>query len=1279
MGDQEHRERLLPYVPRMAIEWLAQDPTRTHAIVPGSMVFVDISGFTKMSERLARRGKIGAEEVTDVMNTTFGRLLEIAYAAGGGLLKFGGDALLLFFQGDRHPARAAGAAFRMRQALREGGRIATSAGAVTLRMSVGVHSGDFHFFLVGRSHRELIVTGPAASRTVEMEQTAGAGEILLSPECAALLPSACVGKPKGVGRLLRSEPPAPADPTFGGPPEVDLIELVPVAMRDHLLSAASEPEHRQATLAFIHFDGIDELILRAGPEAVARSLSELVEITQGAADEHGVGFLYADIDRDGGKIILVAGAPVATGEDEERMLRAVRAVADRGIGLPLRIGVNRGPVFAADVGAPYRRTYTVMGDAVNLAARLMARAEPGRIVVTPAVLDRSQTVFHAQPLEPFTVKGKTAPVHAVDLGQIAGVRVPSARALPFVGRKRELALLSQALGRVREGHGTIVELIGEAGIGKSRLVERLRDMGADLAFAQTSSEAYAVSTPYFTFRSLLRQFLDVDVSADAAEMTDRLTQRILPVAPQLIPWLPLIAVPLDVTVRATSEADAIDPKFRKARIHDVVSDLMGALLPSPTLIVFEDAYWMDDASRDLLLDIAARHHASPWLLCLTRRPHTAGFEAERGMPTTTIKLEPLAQDEAALLAASAAGEASLPPQRLTALTERAGGNPLFLQELVAAAATDPTMEALPESIEAVVTARIDTLAPQDRALLRYASVVGSTFSHGLVAEVLAGESVDVNADAWHRLRDFVDPVDPGPVDPGPGGRYRFMHAMFRDVAYEGLPFRRRRLLHQRTGETLERRHGDEAAQYAELLSLHFHRAQIFDKAWRYSCLAGDSARTKYANIEAAGFYRRALESARRLGMIEPVELAPVAEALGDVCELAGLYSDAEPAYEQARKLTRVEGRDRPELLMKEGLLRERAGRYTDALRWYTRGIRALRHSTGTDGTAARLTLAAAGVKLRQGRFAECIRLCGEVVRHSDRQGAVEPAQMAHAYYLLHLAHTSTGSPERAGYRGLALPIYERLGDLLGQANVLNNLGIDAYYEGRWAEALALYRRSREARERIGDAIGAIQMTNNIGEILSDQGRLGEAEALFKEVLAVCRASGYRLGVVLGSSNLARVAARAGRTDQAAPALLQALDEFRAMTAESFLLETEARIAEVAVLAGRSGEALTAADATLGRARAAGSLAVLEAMLHRLLGYAHLQQGHLVLAQDALDESLRIARGAGAAYEEALTHQAWASLAERTGHADGELHAVEAGELFENLGVVATPAIPLPGV
>ncbi len=383
-----------------------------------------------------------------MMNATFAALLGVAYAQGGGLLKFGGDALLLLYDGDDHAARAARATFEMRRTLRAVGRPRTSAGAIQLRMHAGLHSGLFQFFLVGESHRELLVTGPSATRTVEMEAASEAGEILVSTETAAHLDDDAVGEEKGTGRLLQASPGVhgAVEPL----PHVEGISLevaVPAPLRAQLLEVGPfEGEHRHAAIAFVRFSGTDEIIATEGVEAAAEALEILVRNVQAAADEHQVTFLESDVDRDGGRIVLVSGAPQTFGDDEERMLRTVRAVVDSGLPLPVRIGVSQGRVFTGQVGASFRRTYTVLGDTAALAARLMARAGEDEIWVSADAYRRGGARFAATELEPLELKGKSEPVHAVVLEHlVADLSRPAEQR----GRRREAPVLRSRAGARR--------------------------------------------------------------------------------------------------------------------------------------------------------------------------------------------------------------------------------------------------------------------------------------------------------------------------------------------------------------------------------------------------------------------------------------------------------------------------------------------------------------------------------------------------------------------------------------------------------------------------------------------------------------------------------------------------------------------------------------------------------------------------------------------------------------------------------------------------------------
>jgi class 3 adenylate cyclase/tetratricopeptide (TPR) repeat protein len=1275
---EESTSDLVSFVPRLTLEWLRSSPEQRWLEIDGTLAFVDISGFTAMSERLSSLGRAGAEEVTDVMNATFAALLDVAYAEGGGLLKFGGDALLLLYQGNDHARRAARAAFEMRRTLRAVGRPRTSAGAVTLRMHAGIHSGRFQFFLVGDSHRELLVTGPAATRTVEMEAASEAGEIVLSPETASHLEPATVGEAKGPGFLLQGPPDARGE--LAPLPELEGIPLetaVPAPLRAQLLEVGPlEGEHRNAAIGFVRFTGIDEVIASEGPVAAAEALDALVRTIQAAAAEHEVTFLESDVDRDGGRIVLVAGAPQTFGDDEERLLRTLRAAVDAGLPLPVHVGASRGRVFTGQVGATFRRTYTILGDTAALAARLMARAGEDEIYVSAEAFDRGGGRFEATALEPFTVKGKSEPVRAVLLGALVAVPAepqvaPSAgrQKLPFVDRERERAVLGASVAPVRMGFGTLVELIGEPGIGKSRLAEELESSCADMASLGTRCDQYEATTPYYPFRPLLRSLLDVELNGGAEHNRTVLAERLATIDEELVPWAPLLGAPLDVEVESTPEVDDLEPAFWRARLHGVMGKLLGRLLDSPTLLLFEDVHWMDDASSELLRYLGTQLPTRPWLTCTTRRPVAGGFAAAEGtppLPALTLRLEPIPEEDAKTLVRAAAGDRGLSEEELAALMQRAAGNPLFLQELATSDAAGEQMEEMPETVEAVVATRIDRLGPGDRALLRWASVLGVSFSGSLIVDVLEGDpNVAAASEAWDRLSEFVE------FDPDVPGHFRFRHALIRDAAYEGLSYKRRREVHRRVAEVIARRHGDRAEDAAEVLSLHFHRAEHWPEAWRYSCEAGRRAQEKYAHVEAAEFYRRALDAAKGARDLEPEEVAAVWEALGDCLRFAGKLDDAAYSYAQARALHTKDSAEQIALMRKEGRVRDDMGRYGDAIRWYNRGLKAAERLS--DEKAQRhyrldLSFALAQTRFWQGNFRDSIRRLKAVVH--DALETTDIAILAPAYAILHLAHTELGSSERAAYRGFALPLFEELGDLRGQAGVLNNLGIEAYYEGDWEKALDLYERSRKLHDRIGDVTHVGLTTNNIAEILSDQGRLEDARPLYAEVIREGDAMGHRLLASVARAGLGRVAARGGRFNEADELLDESLEGLREIGAASYVLQVEVLRAEADALRGDRPEAvLTRIDWVLDHDSESVAMAPFRVAAQRARAVALSQLGRREEAVEAATASVRAARDGEARYELALSLDVLGALGDQAA-------ATESSQLLERLGVERAARPPL---
>jgi class 3 adenylate cyclase/tetratricopeptide (TPR) repeat protein len=976
---------LSPYVPRLAIDWLRRTPDALHRQVEGSLAFIDISGFTQLTERLTRLGRAGAEEMSDALNATFAQLLAVAYEDGASLVKWGGDAVLLLFDGDAHAPRACRAAHRMRETLRTVGKLSTGVGNVTLRMSVGIHSGTFDFFLVGDRalHRELLVSGPGATITAAMEKAANAGQIGISAATAALLAPRHVGAPLEDGYLLRSRPDAPFQPAPHARDlsDIDLASTIPPPIRRRLLAGPGIAEHRIITVAFVEFSGTDALARRRGLDAVAEALDECVRNVQRAVDEFDVTFFESDINADGGKIMLTAGAPITDEHDEERMLRAARRIIESSGALPLRIGINRGPVFSGDFGPPFRRTFSVKGDAVNLAARVMGKAASGQVLATRAVVERSRTTFGTTALPPFMVKGKRHPVEALSIGPVAG-RIDeeaSDDGQPLVGRAAELAALGRALDQVRAASGRCVVVTGEPGIGKSRLVIEVRAMGAELVQVGAVAAPYETTTPYATARALLHHVLGLpsETAADVALAT--LTDRIRTAAPELDAWIPALGPLLNLHIPDSPETAAVNERFRKTRLEEVATQVLVALLPDPAIVVIEDAHLVDAASADLLDRIATTIERHPWLLLVTRRDTGQGFDPRPGPGIEVLEPQPLDAAAAMQLVEGGADALRLPPHVRAALVDRARGNPFFLRALVEAARSSTTLDELPDSLESLLNSQIDELSVDERAVLRYAAVLGVRFDesdlHALLSDLHTSGS-----DTLPRLNRFIEAEEPG--------RYRFRHALIREAAYTGLPVRRRRELHGRAADHFAATAAD-LDDRSDLLSIHYFQANRMNDAWTHSRTAAHRALQKYSYPEAAELLRRAVAASRGAAVDDPDDLRRVYEDLGDAELHIGGLTDARAAYRRARRFTAGRPAVESALLRKEALAEQRIGRLSQALRTLTRGMSLLDDEGSRDATVERARLACAYARCRefQGRYREAFRWSGraeELARPTTR-------------------------------------------------------------------------------------------------------------------------------------------------------------------------------------------------------------------------------------------------------------------------------------------------------
>jgi class 3 adenylate cyclase/predicted ATPase len=1159
------QSRLDRLVPRIVLDWVTDEPERRWRVVEGTMVFADISGFTALSEKLATRGRIGTEELVETLSRVFAGMLDITANRGGQLLKFGGDALLVLFTGTDHARQAASAAVEMRQDLRRASEIPTSVGKLKLKISIGAHSGSFHLFLVGDRYRQLVVGGPDTTIAMNSESAAEAGQIVVSEAMAALLGRGST-KPRDDGELMVTWRKGAVDRV--SPPQSRSTDaeaarrVTPPIIASVLEHGAPDPVHRIATMGFFKFKGTDQRLEADGPDGLADALHETLNIAQAAFEAEDIALLYVDVDANGGKLFCSSGVPLTSEDDEGRMLRAARSIIDANPPLPLHVGIHRGHVFAGELGAPDQAVFSIMGDTVNTAARIMVTAGPGVIHAHPAVLEHARVRYATEPQGPFTFKGKALPQIVYRVGEELGPREAiDGDEMPFIGREAELATLREDIEAVEDGRGGVVTLVGAPGLGKSRLVREA--LGSDHPrVVDMHAEPYGASNSYRVVRDPLRALFGLN-GADTAELTQQLKRTVRALAPALEPFLPLLGDALQLPGPSTPESDAVAAEARADRTADVVLELLEAVHAEPLVFIADDMQWADDASAHLLGRVGVATESRPWLLVVLRRDEAGGLDVETA---ERITIDPLSDDEVRELAIAATEATPLRPHELDLVVARAAGSPMFVGELIAAAQELGSLDAVPASLQGTLAAQVDALDPLSKRMLSYASVLGRSFRRVIVDELLRREGLELDEATITQLSRFLE-AD-GPL------RYRFKNGLVCDVVYDSLAYRARARLHLAAGEAFESLASGDEAEVA-MLSLHFSHSDDHERAYRYARAAAERADRLHAVSEAIVHYERAVDAAQR-SSVSHRELNELLMALGFARQLAGLYDAALEVYRRAARAAAGDAAALAEVHYQRASVRERLGASSLALREITFGRKAARHA-GTDGepVEAKLLALAAMVQINQSRCEAARRTGHAAVDLATRSNARRA--LASAYESLFLAEIQLGEEQDAAtYAQLAYETWEALGELPGQANMANNLGVVAYFDNRWDDTLQWYRQAAEGLRSLGRLNDLAVIDTNRAEVLVNQGRLDEAEPLLREAVRVLRSS-ESSSTPFAEMHLGRLATARGEFEEAERLLRAASMQYRAVKNSASEWEVRIHLGDCLVRAGRPQEALDLFD------------------------------------------------------------------------------------------------------
>ena len=877
--------------------------------------------------------------------------------------------------------------------------------------------------------------------------------------------------------------------------------------------------------------------------------------------------MESDADRDQIRVLLTAGAPYRTDIDEQRMIDAVWRIRMECESLPVRAGISRGRVFVADVGHPLRRTYNVMGDAVNVAARLAGKAAHGEVLALQTVAGARRSMAQVEARAPLSVKGKKAPLAVCSVVGLTASHEPKAAATttPVLGRAAELRQLARHVDAVRQGRGAVVRVVGEPGMGKSQLVDTALAAWPD-PVVRTRGHEFERSTLFGAAARLLREAVDIDVSASPEAAGERLALVVANSAPDLVERLPLIADVARAVVTSTRAVDAVRPEFRLEQTVVATVALLRAVRPASTVFVADDVDRFDHSSMALLAAMQAATDESPWLVITTSRAEPpraddASGDAD-GDAGAVVRLGPLASADVRRLVLQIAGDVGMTKRVVEDIVRHSDGNPMIAHELTLGWATGAREVELPDAVERAVASRIDNLPTAARVLIRDLSVAGVGVEWSLARAVL-GPPVDDEA-TWAVLREYVTRS---------AGAVQFERELYAVAAYQGLAHERRQALHRALAVELAGRPYArfEAARIAE----HVHAGGDQVLAWQWSRAAAEVAVSVGAADDAALHLAHAVQAVDHGAQVGSDELLAVLEALGDADERVGHPDEAHEAFKRARGLVAEGSPAHLRLYRKHARVAERAGVWTQSLRWVTRALAEVPADAGAELLAeqAELELTAAVVRFFQGKLKPAVELARGAAATAERAGSRRG--VAQAELQLEMCCSELGLPERAAHGLRALELFELLDDHLGLANLRLNLGVSCYNEARWDQALHHYSRSIVEYELVGDLVGAAATTNNRAEILTDQGRDAEALDALEEARRGLKAANYRIGVAITSSGLGRLATRRGDFAAAATWLSQARDEFVALDAAQLVADTDVRLIELDLWRGDVKAALRA--------------------------------------------------------------------------------------------------------
>ncbi|MEA3208312.1 MAG: hypothetical protein QOE70_1369 [Chthoniobacter sp.] len=874
--------------------------------LPGAVLLADIAGFSPLAELLGQRGPAGAEDLTAMLNAYFERLIALIQAHGGDVMKFAGDALLALWEAaDGDLAAATHRAARCALAIQNELHGYAVAEGVRLSIHSGLGAGEIFVSCVGGllGRWELLVTGTPLIQMSLAAKHAQSGEVVVSREAWGLIGVKAHGVPLATSdwRLQSVDATDAALPAgelmSSAAAEAALRGFIPKAILTRIAAGQGAwlAELRRATVLFVNLPDLIENIPLKLAQSVMTAMQSAIYRYEGSVNQLGA-------DDKGITLVAALGLPPLAHEDDAfRGIQAAQTIQARlrELGVRSAIGVTTGRIFCGTVGSEHRRQYALIGDTVNLAARLM-QAAPGDILCDAATFSAVGRKIRFEALAPLPVKARAEPVE-VFRPYCHGTLFTGQRTM--FGRAAERAVLMTALEALKAGTSGVILIEGDAGIGKSRLLADFESEAAvrNVVVYAGAGDAIEKTTPHHAWQPLFRQLFEIEVHSSAEERRAQVFERLRD-APESVRMAPLLNGVLALDLPDNDATAGLNGQVRADNTNELLIGLLQTACGTrPTALVLEDAHWVDSASWALALLAVRRLH--PALLVIAARPLDEAAPAEsrkllEAANLQRLRLEALDSSEMSGLVCERLGVASLPATIAALIQAKTQGNPFFSEELAyalrdsgtiliaegqcrVAPGVDLKTVHFPDSVQGVITGRMDRLPPSEQLTLKVASVIGRIFALRILRDIYPIEPERAQLPAYLQT---LERLDLTPLEtPDPDLAYIFKHVITQEVAYNLMLFAQRRQLHRAVAEWYERTEPRDLAPFYPLLAHHWQHAENGPKALTYLEKAGEQALRAGTYAEAVNFFTAFLSRAGKADLApanDPIRGARVWRQLG---------------------------------------------------------------------------------------------------------------------------------------------------------------------------------------------------------------------------------------------------------------------------------------------------------------------------------------------------------------------------------------------------------------